>query len=113
MNYKKLFGYGVLIWAAAYLVASAFVAYKVPSFWTNFGIAAAAVIAAGWAGRKLHETSAGKVFRYSIGWVAIGVLLDVALTTPFTGWGIFSSWSYWLGYLLIAVVPIFTNKKPA
>ncbi|MBU0540055.1 hypothetical protein KKF59_02480 [Patescibacteria group bacterium] len=112
MNYTKLFGYGVAIWAAAYLTATIFVAYKsMETLIAQIVVAVVGALAAYIAGRKLAAKNAGAILKYSIPWVLIAVVLDMVLTVPFTGWGFFSTWSLWIGYALIALVPLAAIKK--
>lgn len=112
MNYKKLFGYGALVWIIAYFAAMVLVVLKVgDAVWAGPVVALAAALAAAWAGTKLERRSVGGVLCYSVGWVVIGLVLDLVFTIPFTGWQLLSVWSYWAGYVLIAVLPVFTSKK--
>lgn len=114
MNYKKLFGFGILIWAAVYLVASAFVAYKaMDQLWARIVVELALIVAAYLAARNLSLGSVKEIAKYSVSWAVIAVVLDLLLTVPFAGWEIFSQWDIYLGYLLIIVVPFFAAKKSA
>lgn len=112
MNYKKLFGYGALIWVVAYIAAILLVVLRVGTTMRAgplVGIVAAAMAA--WAGTQLERTSIVKILFYSLGWVIVGLVLDLILTIPFTGWQFYFAWSYWASYVLIAVLPIFTSRK--
>ena len=112
LNYKKLFGLGILIWAIAYLVACIFVAYKtMDSLIAGIVVVIALALAAFFAGRSLKLSSVVEILKYSICWVIIAFILDLILTVPFTGWGIFSSWHLIVGYLLIIFLPLLSVKK--
>ncbi|PWB38721.1 MAG: hypothetical protein C3F02_02315 [Parcubacteria group bacterium] len=112
MNYKKVFGYGVLVWAVAYLVATVFVAYKATSTpWVDIVVAIAVAVASYFAGRSVAAHSAGAMLSYSFLWVIIGLVLNIILTVPFTGWGFFSSWYMWLSNALVLLVPLSTVRK--
>lgn len=111
MNYKKLIGFGVLIWVTAFVVASLFVALnKIDTIAAKIIVPLAVGIAAFFTAKNLNLDSARNAFKYSVAWIIIGLLLDIILTTPFTGWGIFIEWNVWLGYFLILIVPYLTTK---
>lgn len=112
MNYKKLIGWGVAAYAAAFLVISGFIAYKMgDSIYAQIVamVAVAAVVYFG--GRSLGASSAMGVLKYSLGWVIIVAILDALFTVPFTGWEYFMSWEAWLGYAIILLVPLCGMKK--
>ena len=112
MNYKKLFGFGVLIWAVAYLVATAFVAYKMgESLLAQIVITLAVIAASCFCGWALELNSVKEILKYSASWLVIAFVLDLILTVPFTGWRIFYSWELWAGYLAILLVPLLSAKK--
>tara|TARA_B100000315_G_C14319694_1_gene470207 strand:+ start:80 stop:418 length:339 start_codon:yes stop_codon:yes gene_type:complete len=112
MNYKKLFGLGALIWISAYITASLFVAYKaVDALPAKIIIPIVIGIVAYFAGKNLKLKSIKKILPYSIGWLVIGLILDVIMTVPFTGWAIFAQWNLWVGYALILSIPLLTAKK--
>ena len=111
MNYMKLVGFGALIWVVAYIIATAFVAYGMSEGLLVHGVIIVGVaLAAFFAGRKVGASSAGEMLKYSFGWVVIGLVLDAALTVPFTGWDIYMSWGVWVGYLVVLLVPLLTVK---
>lgn len=112
MNYKKLFGFGALIWVVAYIVATGFVAYgKSHSITAGVVVVIAVAIAAFLAGRNLGLGARKEIIKYSAGWVIIGLILDAIFTVPFTGWALFKTWDIWLGYLLILSAPLLAIKK--
>lgn len=112
MNYKKLFGFGVLIWAVVYLAALAFVAYDLmDQLWAKIVVELVAVAVAYLAARNLGIGSAGEIFKYSVSWAVIAFVLDLILTVPFTGWQFFSGWEPYVGYALIILAPLFAGRK--
>jgi hypothetical protein len=34
----------------------------------------------------------------------------MAVTVPFTGWGIFAEWNVWLGYFFVLTAPLLATK---
>lgn len=112
MNYKKLFGYGVIIWGALYLIATLFVGYKMGnSIYQGISMIVAAAVLGFIFGKMLHIELVKDMIKYSVGWVLIGLILDLILTVPFTGSAIYFTPSYWVSYLLILTAPMFAAKK--
>jgi len=112
MNYKKLIGFGVMIWAVAFLVMAGLIAYQLG----NSIIAAvitwiAVAVAAYLCGRNLALNSKAQMLKYSVSWVIIGLILDALFTVPFTGWTIFQSWEVWIGYVLVIAAPLLAVKN--
>lgn len=44
-------------------------------------------------------------------WILLDALLDLIILTSILGYGFFSQWQYWIGYLVLAVVMFFFHKK--
>ena len=111
MNYKKVIGYGALIWAIVYLVATVFVAYKMTGTLLSQVVVLLVLAAAVFfASQKSNFVSRSDALKYALGWIIVGFILDLILTIPFTGWQFYLSWEMLLGYLLGLVVPQFTVK---
>ena len=111
MNYKKLIGFGALIWGTAFITMTAFVAYQMGNYVLSTAILWIVVaIVAYLCGKNLQFVSRAQALKYSASWVAVGLIMDSIFTVPFTGWTIFSAWELWLGYILVLVVPLFTVK---
>lgn len=109
MNYKKLIGFGILIWVTAFVTASLFVAFnKIDSIAAKIIVPLAVGTAVFFVSKNLNLNSTKSAFKYSAAWIIIGLLLDVVITVPFTGWEIFTKWNVWLGYFLILIVPVLT-----
>jgi len=112
MNYKKLFGFGVMIWAVAYLIATAFVAYgAMDALWAKTVLILVVAVVVFLAGKNLKSASVMNALKYSASWVVIGLILDMILTVPFTGWEIFSTWDLWVSYALVLLLPLLTVQK--
>jgi len=115
MNYKKLIGYGVLIWVIVFAVVSAFIAFGVSSdnLFVNLVSLIAIIIAAWFLARNLKVKSQKEMVKYSLVWLAITVILDLAISIQFTGLELMAKWHVLLGYLLILIVPLSCCNKKA
>ena len=111
MNYKKLFGYGILIYVALFVYWSALIAYGAEQGIISQIVSLIIIAAlACFAGHKLETKSVNKIIRYSVGWTVIVALLDVLFTVPFTGWEVFNEWSVWVGYAIILLIPLCVSQ---
>ena len=111
-KYCKFLGYGGIIWGVAFIVASLFVGFKVSSQIIIQGITTlAVVITAFLLAKSLNVSAIKEMLKYSFSWVVVGLILDALITARFTGWGFFSRWDIWLGYLLILVIPLLAVKS--
>lgn len=110
MNFKKALGLGLLLWIIMFAVASAFVAFKFSNSLMTWAIiiveAVVALLLAGWA----KPATAGKALGYGLTWVVVGLILDYLITKHFAP-GVFSTWGYWVAYLLVLIMPTFKVKK--
>ena len=111
MNWKKAIGFGIVIWILMFVIVSIFIGFKI------YGSVVMSIITALIAGvlsflfaGKLKLKSAGSALCYGIVWLIIGYLLDLIITSRFNA-QILSSWSLWLGYVLILLAPLLTIKK--
>lgn len=111
-KYWKLFGYGAVIWGVAFIVVSAFIGFEVTSEVIVQGVTTLAVaIAAYLLARSLNISNRKEMLKYGFSWVVVGLILDLIVTTRFTGWQFFSAFYVWLGYALILLVPLLAVKK--
>ncbi len=110
MNYKKLIGFGLLIYTAAFLVMSGFVAYGAQNSLTAKIITLLVIaIATCHAGKSVKKDSAAGIKKYSIGWVVIVFILNVLICSRFVD-NFFSQWNVWVGYALILLIPLLPCK---
>lgn len=108
---SKLLGYGAIIWAVAFIVASAFVGFKVTNQLIVQGITTlATVITTYFLASSLNVSEIKEIIKYAIAWVIVGLILDVIITTRYTGWSFFSRWDIWLSYILGFVVTLLAVK---
>jgi len=109
--FKKVLGYGLLVYVVAFIVASIFVAYgSTESTLATWAVLIAVLVAVLFASKRLGVQTGGEAFKYSLGMLIIVAILDLVLTVPFTGMEIYSTWHIWVGYLLILFVPVLTSK---
>lgn len=48
---------------------------------------------------------------YTCAWAGVAVILDAVFLVPFSGFVIYSSWSVWVGYALVALIPLVTSIR--
>jgi predicted Na+-dependent transporter len=112
VNYKNIFGFGVLIYLVIFLIMSGFAAYDMRDTLTAKIITLAAIaLVAFWGGKSLNPANMAEALKHSIGWVVIIVVLDALITARFTGFGIFSQWNVLLGYVLVVLTPLLAIAK--
>jgi len=112
MNYKKLFGFAILIYIATFVVWGALdMADMGESAIFPIATLSTVIIFAYLFGKKVKANSTKEILKYSIGWFVVLLLLDMVFTVPFTGWTIFSQWLIWVGYASVVFVPILTVRK--
>jgi hypothetical protein len=112
---KTVLGWGVVIYAVMYLLWSGLVIYGFAAGYSSLvlrliALAAVTIIA----GRSLHLSNRMDLIPYAIGWAIVAIALDTIFLVPFSGWVLFASWSVWVGYALIAVLPtvfVFLNVR--
>lgn len=112
MNYLKSLGFGALIWGVAFVVVSAFISFGIDTAGlvvqtiTTFLVLLTAFLLA----KSLNLSDKTEMLKYSFSWVVVGLILDVLITTGFTGWEFFYDWSIWVSYVLILLVPLLAVK---
>lgn len=116
MSWKKVLGFGVLLWIIMFVLVSAFLAFKFyppkgPSWMAIVMAVVSGVIAYIFAG-KLKPASLGQALGYGIFWVVVCVILDFLITKQFEN-TIFSQWTIWLSYLLVLLAPLLQVTKTA
>ncbi|MFH1112146.1 MAG: hypothetical protein V1712_03730 [Patescibacteria group bacterium] len=111
MNWKKAIGFGLLLWIIMFVVISVFVGFDIYKYiWIQIVTALIAGIISYILTGKIKPSIFSLALSYGLVWVAIGLILDLVVTTRFNA-AIFSSWTLWLGYILILVVPVLKVKK--
>ena len=110
----KAVGFGVLIWGI--MAGSLALLVRVDAlgpFMAHGIVAAIAGVAAFLFALSNKETTPGQALGYGFMWVAIGMLLDLAVTQRFDE-HVFSTWQYFLGYALVFFAPLLqvTTHQP-
>ena len=107
MHVRELIGWGIVIYAVAYLLAGIEQIYGLSG--TTLGLVLTFLnlgIVAGVAGNSIRHSNWHDLLPYVFSWLCIVATLDSLLATPLTGWSFFLEPSIWIGYGIIAVVPI-------
>ena len=116
MRLGALLGWGIVIYAVVWLAWSLFGVYA----WTSGVLPRVAeilvlLIVCVAAGSSLRYRSWKDILPYSIGWALVALAIDALFSAPTHNWTLFSLWTTWLGYALIALFPLFAlffrNKK--
>lgn len=112
INWKKVFGFGIVIWAIMFAVTSALVGYGMSSTSTTFNIVVIVIslVVVYLFARNLAPESYGMALQYGLCFAIVGILLDYAIMIKFVP-DLFSSTIYWVSYVLVALVPMATVKK--
>ena len=107
MKYGALLGWGIVIYAVMSLLWSGLVIYGMADSLLSLALRLCVLIfIAVIAGRSLRFHSWQDVLPYSVFWAATMALLDAVYTVPFSGWSIYADWRLWVGYALVAAVPM-------
>jgi len=107
---KGAIGWGIVIYAVMYLVWSGLVIYGLSLGILSlvlriFTLAVITTIA----GRSLRLASWKDIIPYSVGWAIVAIILDLVFLVPFSGLALYASWSVWVGYALVAIIPLLTS----
>ena len=107
MRYGRLLGWGIVIYAVMSLAWSGIIIYGLAGFATGRIIQLVVLIAvATIAARSLKLHSWKDILPYSFLWAAMMAGLDAMFNVPFAGWQMYADWNVWLGYALVAIVPL-------
>lgn len=108
MRFDALFGWGIGIYAVMFLLWSGFVTYGFIDGIAPRVVGLAVLISiAFFAGHSLRFSSWFDVLPYSISWALMMAVLDGIFSVPLAGWAVFADPNVWLGYALVAVLPLF------
>ena len=107
IDYEKLIGWGVGVYAVMFLLWSAFVAYGFVDGYLPQIIGLVVLIGLMYkAGKSIPGGTWQSALPYSVSWVVIIGVLDIILSVPFAGWEIFTDWNLWVSYGLIFAIPL-------
>lgn len=113
MNWKKLFGFGILLYALMFLFWSILMSFGVSDAvwaWPLALIVLAFLVHC--IAHKLHTKNLGKLLGYSVGWAIIMALLDYFISMRFTGPVLFQMWETYAAYAIIVLVPLVSMHCP-
>lgn len=99
-------GWGVVIYAILFLVTSTMAVYGWSGLVPSLAGLLVLLIVCVWAGWQLKFHAWTDILSYSIGWAIIALALDAVVAVPDQGWGLYSEWTAWAGYLLIVLLPL-------
>jgi hypothetical protein len=107
MRLGVLLGWGIVIYAVVRLALSIMGAYGwtqgvVPQFIAILVMLLICTVA----GSALKFRSWKDILPYSIGWALVAVFFDVIFAAASGDWVMFSEWSAWLNYALVALFPL-------
>ena len=106
MQYGKLLGWGVMIYAVMYLLIAALSLYQVGPLLTRILALGTLVVVVSVAGLSLRRHSAWDAIPYALAWVTMVIMLDGLMTVPYIGWQLYVDWHVWVGYALVLIVPL-------
>lgn len=113
MKYGAVIGWAIVIYAVMFLFCSGMVIHGYAGTTTAWLLQIISlVVVTTIAARSLHLTTWQDMILYSISWAVLVALLDAVYSVPFAGWQIYYQWPVWLGYALVALVPILSVKWP-
>lgn len=118
LNMTKAVGYGVILWLVITGLTGAVYGFglcfqQTESLWVRLAIALIAGGVALFFAKEIEIATSKKAAVYSLSWLAIPILLDLFIISWMT-FGIFSTWEYWLGHILIFLSPwiiLYFNQK--
>jgi hypothetical protein len=108
INWKKALGYGVLVYLVIYVVATAFIAYKINPqqdviAWTILVVVS--IITGYFFSIRLGMQNYQEALEYGIVWAVIMIIFDLILTVPFTGFGFMTNWHFFTTLVLTILIP--------
>lgn len=98
--------WGVALYALMYLLWSGFILYGFTGTASRVVGLLALIVLAFIAGRSLRLSSWKDILPYSLAWVAVIAIMDAIFSVPYTGWQVYTDWNLWVGYALVALVPL-------
>ncbi|OGG50083.1 hypothetical protein A3C18_00415 [Candidatus Kaiserbacteria bacterium RIFCSPHIGHO2_02_FULL_54_11b] len=109
MKYGALLGWGICIYAVMMLAWSGLVIYGLAgTLVARILVLCVLIIVTTIAARSLRYHSWKDILPYSIAWALMMGLLDAVYTVPYSNWTIYADWNLWVGYSLVAIVPLLT-----
>lgn len=111
MKYGALVGWGIVIYSVMFLAWSGLMMYGyVDGILPRLAGLIVLIVTSSVAGRSLHLRSWKDILPYTLAWAIIVALFDAAFSVPFSGWTLYYDWNVWVGYALVALVPLVTSS---
>ncbi len=105
-------GWGIIIYALMYLLWSGLVIYGLAIGLTSLAVRIVALAGITiFAARSLHMTNWRDLVPYTLTWAVCAVVLDAIFLVPFSGFALYTSWSVWVGYALVAILPLIASLR--
>jgi hypothetical protein len=105
-------GWGIVIYALMYLLWSGLVIYGFAAGMVSLIVRLAALAGiTTLAARSLHIPNWRDLAPYTVAWALCAVALDALFLVPFSGWALYATWSVWVGYALVAIIPLLTSFR--
>lgn len=113
MNWKNLLVPPVAIYVANFMFISALIGFQIDQTATWVWIVNIIITIVGlWiATNMIKPASVKDGLMLGIGWIVIMLILDLVLTTRFTGMTYFSDWKSYIPYILTILIPVVNSKK--
>ena len=107
MKFASMLGWGIVIYAVMYLAWSGLVLYGLSAgFLPRLLAIGILIITTTLAAHSLKFSSWIDILPHSIGWTIVVILLDTVFSVPYSGWQLYADWNVWVGYALVAGIPL-------
>lgn len=114
MRFSALFGWGIVLYAATFLVWVGVVVYGPLLGYAIWALQAFALFGIPFVvGSQLRLPHWSDVLPYSILWAILVACLDAVFAVPFVGWELYTNWMVWAGYVAVVLVPLFAPSYTA
>jgi hypothetical protein len=111
-TFLRTIALGIAIYAVMYLVWSGLVIYGLSAGYASLALRLAVLFGlTSIAAQSLHYSRWNDLLPHTIGWAVVAIVLDAIFLVPFSGWELYSSWSVWVGYMLIVLFPLIPTRK--
>ena len=113
MKLNASLGWGIVIYALMYLSWSALAIHGVGGIEARIVQLLVLIVSTVFAARTLRVSVWSDVLAYSLVWVFEIFLLDIVFAVPYGGWAVFADWNMWVGYVLVALIPLIAPHTTA
>lgn len=107
MKWQQLIGWGIVIYAIVFLTWSILVIHDLAQgVLPQVVLLIVLIIVATIAARALRFRHWYDILPYSIAWAGMAAIFDLVCALPISGWALYADWHIWVGYMLLATVPL-------